>query len=76
MGTIKVSRRKEIVHSFEKGLSRQKILVGEYSQAAFEACAMKPGALWAPPPLQGGRKESNIPLYLRFGLYNHAPEGF
>lgn len=63
MGTIKVSRRKEIVHSFEKGLSRQKILVGEYSQAAFEACAMKPGALWAPPATRWKKriKYSSLP---------------
>jgi hypothetical protein len=48
MATIKVSKRKDIVHSFENGLSKQKILVGEYSQAAFETCAMQPGAQWTP----------------------------
>lgn len=48
MSLIKLSRQSDVHHIFEKGLSRQPVLVGEYSQAAFEKCAMKPGSIWMP----------------------------
>lgn len=48
MKEVKISRRSDIRHEYKNGLSRQAVLVGEYSQAAFERCSLLPGASWTP----------------------------
>lgn len=49
MALIKVAREADLRRHFVDGLSRQAVLVGEYAAASFEKCALKAGAVWAPP---------------------------
>lgn len=56
MGLIKIHRQADLKHEFIDGLSRQPVLVGEYSQVSFEKCAMKPGTKWAPELYKFGDK--------------------
>lgn len=56
MSLIKVHRQSDLKHEFKDGVSRQNVLVGEYSQASFEKCAIKAGSKWAPELFEFGEK--------------------
>jgi mannose-6-phosphate isomerase-like protein (cupin superfamily) len=48
MALIKIARESDVLRNHQDGLSRFPVLVGEYAQAAFEKCALRPGCAWEP----------------------------
>jgi mannose-6-phosphate isomerase-like protein (cupin superfamily) len=72
MGLIKIAREADVKHVFRDGLSRFPVLVGEYSQAAFEKCALKPGATWS-PRLYGDQEKNQLFLFSKGAGYLTTP---
>ena len=72
MSVIKVARETDIRHQFTNGLSRQPVLVGEYTAAAFEKCSLKPGGRWA-PKLYGATEKHQLFLFSRGAGYITTP---
>jgi mannose-6-phosphate isomerase-like protein (cupin superfamily) len=48
MSLVKISRGSEIKHVYENGFSKIPILTGEYKDAAFSKCSLRPGASVSP----------------------------
>jgi len=69
---VKVARETDLRREFHGGLSRVPVLVGEYSQAAFEKCALRPGASWA-PRLYPAEEKAQIFLFSRGAGYVTTP---
>lgn len=73
MALVKVARGSEGKQAFDQGLSRFPVLVGEYSQASFERCALHPGANWS-PELFGVKQQQQLFLFSKGTGYITTPK--